>query len=81
MTMRELVWMARGKRVYDWGHTGNVLALLANVNRNPKKRRRQFAVYEFVPRDLRKEFRTIPGIRMTKSTLHALKPLFEKEGE
>ena len=57
------------------------IAMTANVNRNPKKRRRPFGVQEFVPSDLRREFRMIPGIRMTKSTLHALKPLFAKEGE
>lgn len=55
--------------------------MVANVNRNPKKRRRPFGVGEFVPRDIAKEFRAPRGIGLTRGTLHALKPLFQKDGE
>lgn len=55
--------------------------MTANVNRDPRRRRRPFAVSDFVPRDLAKEFRTPRGIGLTRGTLHALKPLFAKDGE
>lgn len=55
------------------------MALLANVNRSPKRRRRAWSPADFVPADLRRVFRPVRGIGLTKSTLHALKPLFAKE--
>lgn len=39
MTLRELVWMAEGRTQENWNHTASVLAMLANVNRDPKKGR------------------------------------------
>ncbi|MHB8953569.1 MAG: hypothetical protein ACYC4U_11415 [Pirellulaceae bacterium] len=71
--------MHQGKRVHDWGQTGSSVAMLANVNRNPKKRRSPYGVADFVPRDLAKEFRVRRGIGITRHTLHALKPFFEKD--
>lgn len=71
--------MHHGKRVHDWGQTGSVLAMTANVNRNAKKKRTPYQIASFVPRDLFKEFRAPSGIPMTRSTLHALKPLFKKD--
>lgn len=71
--------MSRGRRIHDWGQTGSQMALLANVNRNQRRRRRAWSTANFVPRDLRKDFRAPRGIGLTKGTLHALKPLFAKE--
>lgn len=53
--------------------------MTANVNRDSRRRRRPYGISDFVPRDLGKEFRSPRGIGLTKSSLHALKPLFEKE--
>lgn len=36
-TLRELVWMVRGKQRDEWGHTSHVLCILANSNRDPKR--------------------------------------------
>ena len=79
MTLRELVWMLHARRLHDWGQMGSLLAMTANVNRNPKKRRRPFGIQEFVPSDLRREFRASNGIRLTKTMLHALRPIFDKK--
>ena len=68
--------MQQGRRVHDWGQTGSQLAMVANVNRPPRKRAYQVA--EFVPRDLRKVFRVRRGIGLTKRSLHMLKALFDK---
>lgn len=39
LTLRELVWMSEGRSREGWNHTAAVLAMLANVNRDPKKGR------------------------------------------
>ena len=38
-TLRELVWMAEGRRRELWDHTASLLALLYNVNRDPRRSR------------------------------------------
>jgi len=70
--------MHHGKRLHEWDQTGELTCILLNANRNPKHRRRPFTKPECVPRDLAKEFRVPSGIRLTKGSLHAMKPLFEK---
>ncbi len=37
--MRELLWMAEARGRESWAHTSALLALIANVNRDPKKTR------------------------------------------
>jgi len=71
--------MLAGRRVHDWGQTGSLLALTANANRDPKRRKRPFGIHEFVPRDLRRHFVARRGTGLTKQSLHALKPLFLKD--
>ena len=39
MTLRQLLWMAEGHHKDRWQHTSSVMALIANVNRDPKKNR------------------------------------------
>jgi len=56
-----------------------MMALTANVNRDPRRRRSPFSPAQFAPSDIRSEFRVASGVRMTRGTLHALKPLFSKE--
>ncbi len=38
MTLRELLWMAEGRGRSAWSHTAEILAMLANTHRDPKKR-------------------------------------------
>ncbi len=37
MTLRELLFMAESRSKDNWNHTSAVLALIINVNRDPKK--------------------------------------------
>jgi hypothetical protein len=39
LTLRELLAMAEAKSRDNWNHTSAVLALIINVNRDPKKQR------------------------------------------
>lgn len=77
-TLRELFWMYHGRRREAWGHTANLMALLANCHRDPKRRMRPFDVTDFLPADLKRYARRAAGIRLTRSNLHLLKPLFSK---
>jgi len=38
-TLRELLWMAEAVQREHWQHTSCILALIANVNRDPRKGR------------------------------------------
>lgn len=49
LTLRELVWMSEARRREAWSHTASLLALTANVHRNPQKRPRPFSPAEFHP--------------------------------
>jgi hypothetical protein len=68
--------MSRGRRIHDWGRSASIIAIIANANRNPKRRRRPYQPADFVPSDLRRVFRTPTGHRMTKAALHSLKSMF-----
>lgn len=39
MTLRELLQMTHARQQDQWNHTATVMALIANVNRDPKKGR------------------------------------------
>lgn len=49
MTLRELLWMADGRGRSAWSHTAQILAMIANANRNPKKKPSPFKPEEFFP--------------------------------
>ena len=53
--MRQLVWMAEARASQAWDHTSMVLALLYNVNRDPKRSRamRVEDVHPYMRRRLR----------------------------
>lgn len=70
--------MFDGRRREAWTHTANVMALLANCHRHPK-RLRPFHLADFLPPDLRAEVRRTSGIRLTAGNLRMLKPLFVKD--
>ena len=70
--------MHTGRRRQQWSHTANVMALVANCHRDPKRLRRAFHVADFLPPDLRREVRRSSGIPLTRGNLRLLKPLFTK---
>jgi hypothetical protein len=49
LTLRKLIWMAEARRRDAWDHTANLMALTANINRDPKQRREPFTAGEFHP--------------------------------
>jgi hypothetical protein len=71
--------MYEATRREQWSHTANVMALLANCHRDPKRSRRPFHVADFLPADLRIHVRRALGIPLTPANLRMLKPLFEKK--
>lgn len=71
--------MQDGRRRQQWTHTANIMALIANCNRDPKRQRRPFHLADFLPPDLRREVRrSSGGIPLTTRNLHMFKPLFTK---
>jgi hypothetical protein len=75
-TLRELVWMADARQTDDWNHTAALLALLANVHRDPRK------THPFQPADFH------PGVQRTqrphdphpKVDITVLKTVFVERG-
>ncbi len=64
MTLRELVWMAEGRMRHDWNIAAASMALLANINRDPKKSQ-AFGPLDFHPMAERKDAKV--GIEVLKS--------------
>lgn len=56
-------------------HTANLLTLIANCNRSPK-RSRPFQLADFLPPDIARLVRRSTGTRLTTKVLHAMKSLF-----
>lgn len=63
--MRELTWMATGRRTDQWWHTASLLAMLVNINRDPKTS--AVAAAEFHPftprRKIKREMMPITFLR------------------
>lgn len=68
--------MAEAKGRDDWAHTSSLLAMLANVNRDPKKQR-PLKPSDFNPYEPRSS--TSQGIPLNKDTIGLLKTVFVKE--
>ena len=49
LTLRQLAWMAGGRRQHDWGVASSLMALLAEIHRDRKRRGRPFKPAEFNP--------------------------------
>jgi hypothetical protein len=47
--LRELIWLSAGRREHDWNIASSVMALLAELHRDRKKRGRPFKPAEFNP--------------------------------
>ena len=74
--------MAEGRDRHLWNHTSAVLAMLANANRDTKKRKRPFGPDEFNPYTAHSR-RTGAGIPVTADNIHVLKVLIgsQRRGE
>ncbi len=59
-------------------HAGNLMALVANCHRSPK-RIRPFHLADFLPADLRAEVRRSSGIPLSTQNLRLLKPMFTRD--
>jgi len=70
LTLRELIWMVGARRQDQWSHTAAVLALTANVHRNPKKRSKPYSPAEFHPLVERKL------VTIAKTGIRVLKRVF-----
>jgi len=44
-----LVWIVEGHQEDQWWHTASQIAMLANVNRDPKKRKKSYSPSDFHP--------------------------------
>ena len=70
-TLAELVSMAEARLESDWGRTSVILALIANVNRDPKKTR-PFKPGDFNPFAPRQK----SGVVLTSENIGILKQAF-----
>lgn len=70
-TLRRLVDMARGRQRDEWDRTSTVLAMLANLHRDPKKRRTPYRPADFHPMETQRR----RGLRLGKSTMGVLKKI------
>ncbi len=69
-TLRELFWMAEGRRREMWDHTSLLWAAMAEPNRDRKKRSRPFTPADVHPFAPRRAVRT--GIPLTTDVLHTI---------
>jgi hypothetical protein len=49
LTLRELSWMVRGRQSDQWGHTSSLMALLAELKRNRRKKITAYTPADFDP--------------------------------
>ena len=66
--------MAGGRGRAEWSRMSSLMALIANVNRDPKKHR-AFRPADFNPYERRRT----EGIPLTGANMHLLKKAFVKE--
>ncbi|WP_428937764.1 hypothetical protein [Fontivita pretiosa] len=71
MTLRQLLLMAEGRIEQEWNHTAAILAMLANVNRDPKKGR-ALRPADFHPSSLK----AAAGAKPLKGDIRLLKSVF-----
>ena len=72
--MRELLWMVEATRREAWQHTAWLSAMIANANRDAKKRPSPFQPDDFNP--LVKKDRKAKGILLNDETIGDLKAKF-----
>ena len=69
--------MAEGRAMAEWGRMASLLALIANVNRDPEKRPKPYEPAEFMPPSLpgAKATAAPAGIPITADNITDLKAL------
>ena len=75
-TLRELVWAYRGKEYADWERLSALLCLMANVNRDPKKKPTAYRPTDFFRRPGAK--RGPRGTALTAEAFRSMKKMFVK---
>ena len=73
LTLRELVWMAQAAGRAAWAHTSAILAMIANANRDPKKKPTPFRPDDFSPYGGK---RARSGIRLEAGNIELLRTVF-----
>jgi hypothetical protein len=76
-TFRELLWAYRGHEYAEWERTAQIWAVIAETNRDHKRRARPFSPFDLFRRPGRRS--TPRGIPLTGDALRAMKPLFVKK--
>jgi hypothetical protein len=66
--MRELLWMVEARQRCEWAQMSNLMALLANINRDPKKSK-VFKPTDFNPYYVEKKER----VTITKENMDILR--------
>lgn len=65
-TLRELLWMAEGRAEAEWGRFAGLMALTANINRDPKKAK-PFKPSDFYPfRETKKQARQMAPLTVLR---------------
>lgn len=73
--MRELIWQANARRRIDWNHTASILAMLAEINRDHKKRSKPFSAEDFHPDIIAERERKAAEVKVNRGNFDALKGL------
>ncbi len=66
--------MATGRSKAQWSHTSEILAILAEVNRDPRKRSAPFTSRDFNPHGKKPETKEQPVKTVTMAELRAMMP-------
>lgn len=61
LTLRELLAMAEGRMRESWNHTAQVMALTANIHRDPRKKPKAWTPADFHPFERARQARAIPA--------------------
>ena len=70
--------MADGRLMSEWSIATSSMALLANCNRDPKKKRTPYVAWDFMPPDLRGKKPRRGGFPINAKTIGMLKDAFVK---
>lgn len=76
LTLRELVWATQGKEYSEWERTAEIWAVIAESNRDPKRKATPFRATDLFRRP---STRQAPrGVPLDSQSFQALKSVFVK---
>ncbi|HOD83616.1 MAG TPA: hypothetical protein PKG77_19535 [Phycisphaerae bacterium] len=78
-TLRELAWMAQARQRAAWERTSWLLALIANVNRDPRRQSRPLKPADFDPYAGQDGGRRERPLTDTRAAFRLMKMLFVKD--